>query len=155
MPTYQGQFVPGQVLNAADLNAFTPYGSYQSSGNQLIPNVAFTNLNFAVYSGGSAPAGWVGAGSGRITPSIAGYYLVTANVQMASSTGARSHISLVKNTVTTIASNDILSAVVGQGITAVMFFNGTTDFVSTTVYQQSGAALNYTNYQLTVAMLWQ
>jgi hypothetical protein len=153
MPTYQGQFVPGQVLNAADLNAFTPAALYQSNGNQLIPNAAFTNLSFASY-GSAGITSWVGAGNGRITPNVSGYYRVTANVQMGN-TGVRSIISIVKNVATVVATNDMVAASLGTGITCVVFLNGTTDYVSTTVYQQSGAANNYTNYQLTVSLIWQ
>jgi hypothetical protein len=153
MPTYQGQFVAGQTLNAADLNAFTPAAIYTSSGNLSVPNATFTLLSFASY-GSAGITSWVGAGNGRITPAISGYYLITSNVQMTASTANRSILGIYKNGAV-VFSNDIIAGVVGQSLSGLIFCNGTTDYITSVAYHATGAAINYTAYQLSVSLMWQ
>jgi hypothetical protein len=152
MPTYQGQFVSGQVLNAADLNAFTPAAYYTSSGTQSIPNNSSTELDFAT-NGNAGITSWVNTTTARITPNIQGYYLVTANVQMVGTT-ARVALTIRKNG-TTEFSQDITSGARGLSLSGIVFLNGTTDYISGFAFQSSGAALNFSDYQLSVSLMWQ
>lgn len=152
MPTYQGQFVSGQTLNAADLNTFTPSAIYASSGNQSIPNAVQTKLNFATYSTGGIIS-WVGVANGLITPTISGWYLVTTNVQHAL-TSVRSAVWIFKNAAA-VFSQDVLVGTYAETCTGLIFCNGTTDTISTYVFQQSGGAINYNNYQLSVSLMFQ
>lgn len=153
MPTYQGQFVSGQTLNAADLNTFTPSAIYISSGNQSVATATFATLNYATYSTGGITS-WVGVANGRITPTISGWYLVTSNVQTTTGTATRSILQIAKNGGSAF-SFDILGGTVGMSMSGLVFCNGSTDYITSIVYQQTGAAVNYHQYQLTVSLMWQ
>jgi hypothetical protein len=152
MPTYQGQFVSGQTLNAADLNTFTPSAIYTSSGNQSIPNATVTKLSFATYSSAGITS-WVGVSNGIITPTISGWYLVTSNEQHGL-TDVRTALWIYKNGGQTF-SQDVLARTYGESLSGLVFCNGTTDNIASYVYQQSGSAINYNNYQLSVSLMWQ
>jgi hypothetical protein len=153
MPTYQGQFVSGQTLNAADLNTFTPSAIYTSSGNQSVASATFATLNFATYSIGGITS-WVGVANGRITPTISGWYLVTSNVQTTTGTSSRSILQIAKNGAQ-VFSFDIFTGTVGMSISGLVFCNGSTDYITSIVYQQTGVAVNYNSYQLSVSLMWQ
>lgn len=152
MPTYQGQFVSGQVLNAADLNAFTPAATYSSSGTQSIPNNATTELDFATNNSGGIIS-WVNTTTARITPNIQGHYLVTANVQMVA-TNVRTALYIYKNGAKEFA-QDISVGTRGLSLSGIVFMNGSTDYISGFAYQASGAAINFSEYQLSVSLMWQ
>ena len=152
MPTYQGQFVSGQTLNAADLNTFTPSAIYTSSGNQSVASAVQTKLSFATYSSAGITS-WIGVGNGLITPTISGWYLVTSNVSHALSS-VRSALWIFKNA-SSVFSMDVLAQTYAETVSGLVFCNGTTDTISSYVFQQSGAAINYSNYQLSVSLMWQ
>jgi hypothetical protein len=151
MPTYQGQFVSGQTLNAADLNAFTPAAIYTSNGTLSVANNTVTKLNFAS-SGGAGITSWL-TGTGNITPNISGYYLVTANVQNGL-TGIRTALWIYKNGAKFFA-QDISVGTFGLSLSGAVFCNGTTDVIAGYAYQNSGAAVNFDNYQLSVSLIFQ
>ena len=127
MPTYQGQFVPGQVLNAADLNAFHPYFSWLGTNTTSVANATFVKLTTT--SGSS-----------------------TDNLTWFSLTNTRSIIAIYKNGVV-YSKNDFQTGVTGMVIAQMLICNGTTDYIEIFVYQQSGATQTYSDFKWTVNLV--
>lgn len=153
MPTYQGQFVSGQTLNAADLNWFTPAAVYTSTGNLSVANTTITKLSWATY-GTAGISSWVGAGNGIITPTISGWYLVTCSYATGATTG-RTFGQISKNASTVVSALDIAVTGSAVSLTGVVFMNGTTDNLACYTYQSSGGAVNYSNFIFSVSLMFQ
>ena len=75
--TNQGDFASGDVLNAADLNAFTQVTVLRDSFS--VPNTTNTTIDFSTEL--VDVGGWHSGTSATITPDIDGIYLITANAQ--------------------------------------------------------------------------
>ena len=81
------------------------------------------------------PNGWYNTANGRFTPQVAGYYQFNAALRVASGTNAEKVIILAKNDtelhsgVSSAGSNVYVSTV-----SAVIYLNGTTDYVDVRVY---------------------
>jgi hypothetical protein len=151
MPTYQGQFVSGQTLNAADLNTFTPAAIYSSSGSLSVPNGTVTKLQFAS-SGAAGITSWIA--SANITPNISGWYQVNA-FYFSGATANRTALLLYKNNTTNWCSIDIKTGSDGLSVSGLVFLNGTTDNVSAYAYHTTGSAVSYNTYQLACSLVFQ
>ena len=150
MPTYQGQFVPGQTLNAADLNAFHPYFSWQGSNTTSVANATFVKLTTT--SGSSTDnLSWFSLANARVTPNIQGQYMVTASCQTGT-TSTRSIMAIYKNG-SVYSKNDFQTGVTGMVIAQMFSCNGSTDYIEIFVYQQSGATQSYSDFKWTVNLV--
>ena len=141
---YQGQFTSGSVLTAAELNVFTPVTVLNR--DITVPDATETVVNYdsagmVLYD---AP-GWhdTSTNPDRITPDVAGLYLVTAKYWTGSSSVDAAYSRFYKNGVVItesiaywIATNGYISAPNLYYLT----MNGTTDYLFVTVYQSSGAS---------------
>lgn len=130
--TNQGDFTAGDVLEAADLNAFTQVTVCRDSFS--VPNATNTTVNFSTEL--VDVGGWHTGTSANITPDINGIYLITANAQSTDSVN-RALINLYVGGTIVASSDDNsggfdLSAAVHYPITA-----GTN--VALTCYQNSGS----------------
>ena len=78
----QGDFSSGDVLTAAELNAFSQVTVCRDSFS--VPNTTNTTVNFSTEL--VDVGGWHSGTSANITPDIDGIYLITANAQGTDST---------------------------------------------------------------------
>jgi hypothetical protein len=129
--TNQGDFTAGDVLQAADLNAFTQLTICRDS--QSVPNATNTTVVFTTEL--VDVGGWHTGTSAQITPDIDGVYLITANAQSTDSVN-RALINVYVGSTIVASSDDNsggfdLSVAVHYPITA-----GTN--VSLVCYQNSG-----------------
>jgi hypothetical protein len=126
----------GQVLttDGAGVTSWaTPVGvSARNASDQTITGSTFTKLTLGTEDWDTN--GWFT--SGVFTPQQAGYYLLTANVNVTSSQMSRFSTWFYFNT-TYILALDIFPATGGSGAataSAMVYFNGTTDKVEVQVY---------------------
>jgi hypothetical protein len=82
----------------------------------------------------------------RFTPLVAGYYILTASMYMASAaSGKNCELFFLKNAATSVT-NGILVTYNGQGLilstSTILYMNGTTDYAECYLYQDSGSTLN-------------
>lgn len=89
------------------------------------------------------PLGWhsTSVNTGRITPTIAGYYVTTAQVQQINGPGAnfRAYLSINKNGSTSIARFDINNYAPDDFcVVGMTYMNGSSDYLETQVVQYSG-----------------
>ena len=136
-----GTFTSGSVLTAAELNTVLP-ACVLSASAVSCPNTTVVQVTFSTED--YDPLGWHSTvtNTGRITPNIAGWFLVTAQYGQMNGAGAnfRALMSVDKN-----ASNadharfDINNyAPDDASVAGLMYLNGTTDYVVVNLYQASG-----------------
>lgn len=138
-----------QTINAVKTFTSRPvvpeyWTSRTSSGAQSIPNNTATLIQFGTAIGSSnfpAPTNT----NTRFTPSNAGRYLVTYMLDFnPSAVGARL-VEIVVNSATEYGIQRYSAAAAGETIlngSAIIIFNGTTDFFEVRTAQDSGGALN-------------
>ncbi|SOD20217.1 C1q-like domain-containing protein [Pedobacter xixiisoli] len=152
----------GAIVYVTDLSGTTnaatasvlQIGHYSFDGtkwnNMLIPKftgfLATRNTNYT-FGGGTPsklvvyptstdnPNGWYNTANGRFTPQVAGYYQFNAALRIVSSTGGEKVILLAKNgidvnTGVSLAGSNYYMATVS----AVIYLNGTTDYVDVRCY---------------------
>lgn len=145
----------GTVLTSASLqSAFPPniagngpaFSAYQSTSQTLANNVA-TKVQFQTKEYDTANC-YDNTTNYRFTPTVAGYYHVTASMGFASGASARTLFYVFKNGVVWKRLYDTtptIGYVVAGGCD--MYFNGTTDYVEIYVLQTSGYGQNTDNTQ--------
>ena len=113
------------------------FSAYQSSA-QVIPNADFVKLLFQTEEFDTANC----YASSRFTPNVAGYYQIIGGV-FSGSTGFRTILFLRKNGSDIKRLSDSPSS--GNGYmnngSAIVYLNGTTDYVELFFYQNSGGNL--------------
>jgi hypothetical protein len=131
--------VTGTAMVSGNMPAFSAYNSTGTSltgsanTKVLFQTEEFdTNSNFA---------------SSTFTPTVAGYYQITANVQWGTATESQCYI--YKNGSNFKQGTNIATSTKGCAITALIYMNGTTDyleiyvFVGSTYTTQTGATTTY------------
>jgi hypothetical protein len=136
----QGQFVSGAVLTASELNAFTPLTIVTQSTTQSVANATFVTMLYNTETLDVLNWHSTVTNTGRITPTIAGYYLVVFNLQTGT-TSTRNVARITKNG-TEIAKTDISATVTQIDATTFVYMNGSTDYLETQCFQQSGGTAN-------------
>jgi hypothetical protein len=115
------------------------FSAYQSSATS-VPNATTTKILFATESFDTNN----NFASSRFTPTIAGYYQISASVALNFS-GA-SIVQLYMNTSTQVAftyAAGITGALPSTGvISKLLYFNGSTDYAEVFSYQNSGGSVN-------------
>lgn len=85
----------------------------------------------------------------RITPTVAGYHLVIAAVQIAANINGVRQLSLRMNGSQYLRIQSTVALTGGENTNldtpAEIYFNGTTDYIEAVVYQTSGLSLNVQN----------
>ena len=113
------------------------------ANNQTIPTGTDTVVSFG--SADFDPQSWINTGNYRITPNVAGYYEVTSSVDMGSlNYVGQTNLQLRKNgnsiTITQQPAANNAGPVTLQA-TRTIYLNGTTDYITATVWQGSGGNL--------------
>ena len=132
----------GTVMVSGNMPAFSAY----SSTNQSISNSTFTKITFDTEEFDTNN----NFASSRFTPTVAGYYQINSLVFM--STGAYNQIALYKN-----GTGYKYGSLTGNGgylqgflLSALVYLNGSTDYVEIYYQQSSGGSLSTLGSQTTV-----
>ncbi len=96
------------------------------------------------YSNQYDPYGWYDSGTYRFTPTVAGYYSISAGAWLESTVDVNNQMNLQarKNGSTFAIIQSPTNGVTGQslGFTKIVYFNGSGDYMDLTIYQNSGAS---------------
>jgi hypothetical protein len=142
-----GTFVTGQVLTAAEMNNAIPLCILEN-GSMAIPSGVATSVTFSTEV--LDPLNWhsTSTNTSRVTPTIAGYYLV--NLQMNDITGAGQTRALLRcnKNAADVATVRIQMDTPGDdddfNITGFVYCNGTTDYLEMNVLQTNGTSTTRT-----------
>lgn len=152
-----GTFTSGAVLTAAELNQFNNVTYLSGTNAQAIANATLVEVTFGAGTEVLDVSGWhsTTTNTARITPTIAGYYLCAGfSVFNRAGAGQRFSEFIIKNGITYSAEATIIGGdfpcVIAQNI---IYLNGTTDYVTHTLYQTSGVAVNLSRQDFFVALL--
>jgi hypothetical protein len=133
----------GTIITTGSTFAGTgPAFSAYINGNQTISNVtqtkvAFNAENFDTNNNYDSSTNY------RFTPTIAGYYFVNANVLFNSMTGVQA-VSIYKNGTRYLSGDAYASTSNANNVrnSALVYMNGSTDYVEIYAYQSSGGSLD-------------
>jgi len=149
-----GTFVAGQVLSASELNNAIPLCILENSA-MAIPASVGTNVTFSTEV--LDPLGWhsTSVNTSRVTPNIAGYYLVTMQLNDISGAGNTRALLRCNKNGTDISPIRIQMDTDGSfddfGISGYVSLNGTTDYLEMNILQaNSGNASRTITARFTV-----
>ena len=169
VPSLSTAFTAGQRFRATDVNTTNEAVNFANTAHVCR---VYNDTYQTIGTGGSPTAlvmpkelndaySWhsTSVNTSYITPTIAGWYLVTGNVQWtANATGTRRLDAAVNGvSVCTVEAPGASSIAIGQSVTTVIYANGSTDVFQLLAYQTSGGNLNTTvaanNSYFTVILL--
>jgi hypothetical protein len=127
--------VTGTMMVSGNMPAFS---AYPSSGTSVTAStytkITFDTENFDTNSNFA---------SSRFTPTVAGYYQITANIRFGPTTGTLFATALFKNgSLSVFAGSGASSVYVNPCVSAVLYFNGSTDYVEVYGYQNSAGTIS-------------
>jgi hypothetical protein len=123
-----------------------PAFSAYNGSNQSISNNTYTKLQFPSEEY-DTNNNFDNATNYRFTPTVAGYYQISGCFQVA--TQAEKFVMIYKNGVINKAGNDLIGWL--ASVSAIVYFNGSTDYVELYGYTGSGAS---TTSQAGAAFVW-
>ncbi len=156
VPSLSTAFTAGQRFRATDVNTTNKAVNFANTAHVCR---VYNDTYQTIGTGGSPTAlvmpkefndaySWhsTSVNTSYITPTIAGWYLVTGNVQWsANATGTRRLDAAVNGvSVCTVEAPGASSIAIGQSVTTVFYANGSTDVFQLLAYQTSGGDLNTT-----------
>jgi|APGre2960657404_1045060.scaffolds.fasta_scaffold46775_1 hypothetical protein len=129
----------GTMMVSGNMPAFSAY----ASGNQSISNATFTKLQFNTEEFDTANC-FDNATNYRFTPTVAGYYQVNGAVLFGAITSANSFVGIYKNgsRFKDGSGSSTVSSYSYMSVSALVYLNGSTDYVELYCYQSSGSAQN-------------
>ena len=124
----------GTLMSSGNMPAFGAY----ASGSTSVSNTTYTKINFATerYDTNSNYA------SSRFTPTVAGYYLFSTNIRWGIFTATAATVALRKNAdaYVAIGGGGVSSNYVWPSTSAIVYMNGSTDYMEVWAYQNSGSS---------------
>lgn len=152
-----GTFTSGSVLTAAELNQFNNCTILSGNNAQAVNNATITEVVFGAGTETLDVSNWhsTTTNTARITPNIAGYYLAIAKCTF-NRVGAAARFAnfIGKNGGFAEAENGFLGGNYPSPSCSAMFYmNGTTDYMTSVCYQETGGAINLLNQQFSVMLL--
>ena len=125
----------GTVMVSGNMPAFS---AYPSAGTSVTASthtkITFDTENFDTNSNFA---------SSRFTPTVAGYYQINANIRFGPTTGTLFLVALFKNgSLGVISGGNGVSAYVTPCVSAVLYFNGSTDYVEVYGYQNTAGTIS-------------
>lgn len=154
--TALGDFTAGDVLQASDLNQFNNVTALRRTTNQSFPASTFVTVTFGAGTETADVSGWhdTSTNSERITPDIAGLYLVTYFLETDIVTfNARLFITMDKNGAAYQVVNMGSPGYPSAGGSSFITMNGTTDYISMRAWQNSGTSGNISRAELSMTLL--
>jgi len=114
------------------------FSAYPSAGTSVTSStytkITFDTENFDTNSNFA---------SSRFTPTVAGYYQITANIRFGPTTGTLLLVALFKNGSLSVNSGgNAATAYVIPCVSAVLYFNGSTDYVEVYGYQNTAGTIS-------------
>jgi hypothetical protein len=125
------------------LNGRPAFSVSQTSG-QSFPNTTFTKVIWDTTKNFDTNNCFDAVTNERFTPTVAGYYQLNGNLSFAGASVGASQINIYKNGVAVASGSGILNNTQIGGavsISALIFLNGTTDYVELWGWQNSGGSL--------------
>jgi hypothetical protein len=145
-----GTFVSGQILTAAELNAGLPTCVLENAAVSLVNG---TPLQIPFTSEVTDLNGWhsTTVNTSRITPNIAGTYLVTMQINDLSTTTTRALIAVYKNGANTTIPIVTDTTAIFDDFNSVGFVtaNGTTDYFEMTALVQGASKTAKAQFTMT------
>lgn len=130
-----------QTAVATGVASTGPAFSAYSSVGQVVGNATYTKIQYNTEEF-DTNSNFDSTTNYRFTPTVAGYYQLTAMVNTAGSSGANeSLIVIYKNGSAFKRGQDTLSANYGKGAMALVYANGSTDYFEIYFYQGTGGNL--------------
>lgn len=130
----------GVVKTPQNLVAFS---AYKSSATQSIPSATFERVTFDIEEFDTASAFSLNY---RFTPSVAGYYQISGSLNWGGGAAATLLATIYKNG---SRAKDGVIQTSGSGptttVSALIYMNGSTDYVELFAYQTTGSPLNVIN----------
>ena len=152
-----GTFTSGSVLTAAELNQFNNCTILSGANAQVIANGTVTAVTFGAGTETLDVSNWhsTSANTARITPTIAGYYLAIARCTFNRvGAGVRFANFIGKNGGYGEAENGFLGGNYPSPCCSVMvYMNGTTDYMESLCYQETGGNVNLLRQEFSVMLL--
>ena len=127
--------VTGPIKVAGNQAVNGPAFSAYNGGNQSITNNTYTKLQFPSEEY-DTNNNFDNATNYRFTPTVAGYYQISGCFQVA--TQAEKYVMIYKNGVVNKAGSDLVGWL--ASVSAIVYFNGSTDYVELYAYAGSGAS---------------
>ena len=126
--------VTGTAMVSGNMPAFS---AYTSAGTSL-SNATFTKINYATENFDTNN----NFASSRFTPTVAGYYQITAITRLGSITASIVAFKLYKNGVDNTAgcSCGVVAGYVYPSVSTLIYANGSTDYFEVYCYQNSGGS---------------
>jgi len=154
---YLGTFVANTKLLAAELNQLNAVTFVSATSNLTVATASNGTLTFALGDVVTDPAGWYTVATSRITPNVAGIYAVGCQVTMGANAGAIAYTAVLKNGATIVGKNKTNLATAGANsniqTAGLVSMNGTTDYLTSIVYQSSGVNVTATGRQMYAYLL--
>lgn len=152
-----GTFTSGAVLTAAELNQLNNCTILTGLNAQVIASGVITGITFGAGTETLDVSNWhsTTANTSRITPNIAGYYLAIMRVTF-NRVGAAIRFAgfIGKNGGFGDAENGFLGGNYPTPTCSVMLYmNGTTDYLESFCYQETGANVNLLRQEFSVMLL--
>ena len=129
----------GTVMVSGAMPAFSAY----ANGGQSISNNTATKIQFNIKTFDTASA-YDNATNYRFTPLVAGYYQVTLNVALNTMTGNAQPSILKNGSVYQYGNfpNNCSSQPYWASMTALIYMNGSTDYIEGFITQFTGSSIN-------------
>jgi hypothetical protein len=120
------------------------FSAYKSGSAQTISNSTYTKITFESEEFDTNN----NFASSRFTPTVAGYYQINWLINIGSGSGSYEWVSSIfKNGVSYKTGLDAASIQYGIGGSALVYLNGTTDYIEIWSYQGSGGNKSIPAYQ--------
>jgi hypothetical protein len=135
---------------AAGATSMPAFSATKDSSDQSLGTSTYTKVTFATENFDTANC----YSSNRFTPNVAGYYQMTVQIYLSNATAGLNQVTLYKNGTRFIRVGMFNQASNGQyqtlGGTALMYLNGTTDYVEVYAYTDAGAGTAAANAEITI-----
>jgi hypothetical protein len=129
----------GTVMVSGNMPAFSAYQStLQSISASTFTKIQFQTEEFDTASAFDKDTNY------RFTPQVAGYYQVNSAVALGAGTTGIVLVSIYKNGTEFKRGNIIVNSVSAATpvVSALIYLNGSTDYIETWLFQSSGTAIN-------------
>jgi hypothetical protein len=126
----------GTVMVTGNMPTFSAY----SSSATTVPDNVFTKVLYATENWDTNN----NFANSRFTPTVAGYYQINANTRYGSITSSNNAFRIFKNGSAYVqgATCGLVNGYIYMMVTALVYMNGTTDYVEIYAYQTSGVSQN-------------
>jgi len=139
---YLGNFTSGSILTAAEMNQLNGITFCTTTAAPALVATTATNTTLTFTAATVDVGPWFTPANNRITPTIAGVYMVTSTVTFAANAGAISYLAILLNGATLLSksTSNLATSGANSSLSTVAWvtMNGTTDYLTAVCYHTSG-----------------